>query len=49
MDFWDVDAMASKIVGVLRHDALKNELSGNAHAEVQNSTWDTAADRCIDV
>jgi glycosyltransferase involved in cell wall biosynthesis len=35
VDFWDVDDMTGKIVAVLRHNALKEELAENGHQEAQ--------------
>lgn len=33
VDFWDVDEMTNKIVGVLRHSPLREELRDNGHQE----------------
>ena len=32
-DFWDIDSMTNKIVSVLRHNALREDLSSNAKQE----------------
>ena len=49
VDFWDVDEMANKIVGVLRHPPLAEVLHENACAEMLHLTWDRAARACLNV
>ena len=43
VDFWDVDEMANKILGVIRHKGLKESLSENGKDEASKHTWDAAA------
>lgn len=43
MDFWDVDEMADKVLSVLEHPSLKNEMSKNGEHEAESQTWDKAA------
>lgn len=45
VDFWDVDEMANQITAAVRHDGLVSELQTNAHRELQNLSWDHAADK----
>ncbi len=46
VDFWNTDDLADKIIAVLRHPPLGAELRTNALSEVQDLTWDSAAQRC---
>ena len=48
-DFWDVDEMTNKIVGVLRHKGLKQTLSENGQREVESITWEDAAGKVENV
>lgn len=47
-DFWDVEDMANKILGVVSHKSLKETLWGNSRKEVQQVNWDVASQKCID-
>lgn len=49
VDFWDIDAMANKMVSVLRHDALQEALTENGHHEVKKFNWNESAEKCIDI
>lgn len=49
VDFWDTEEMANKIVSVLRHPSLHTTLKDNSVGEVQNFSWDTAAQECLNV
>lgn len=49
VDFWDVDEIANKIIAVLRHPSLGDELRSNADLELRKLTWDGAAQKCMDV
>ena len=49
VDFWDIDDIASKIISVLQHDALRDELQSNAMHEVEKFSWHAAAQKCVDV
>jgi glycosyltransferase involved in cell wall biosynthesis len=48
-DFWDVDDMADKILGVLGSRALSESLSEHGLRDVRRATWDSAAGRCVAV
>lgn len=47
VDFWDVDAMANKIIAVLKHDALSHTLRVHADVELRRLTWDETAQKCL--
>ena len=43
VDFWDTDAMADKILSIIRHPVLKQTLSQEGKRQVKDITWDKAA------
>lgn len=43
VDFWDVDAMADAINGLLNYNALSNYFKQHGQIEVNNLKWDNAA------
>jgi glycosyltransferase involved in cell wall biosynthesis len=45
-DFWDVEDMADKIIGVLRSGGLKRTLGENGVRDVEQVTWEKAAGKC---
>ena len=45
VDFWDIDLMASKMIGALRSQALLDELSRNARIEFEKLSWQQTADK----
>lgn len=47
VDFWDVRAIASHIVGLLRYPALRAAMSEAAHEEVKTRSWEQSAERCM--
>ncbi|HLC55980.1 MAG TPA: glycosyltransferase family 4 protein [Candidatus Nanoarchaeia archaeon] len=49
VDFWDVDEMANKILGILDNNVLYNELKENGKKELEHVTWDNSAKKCIEV
>jgi glycogen synthase len=49
VDFWDVEALADAIHGVLVHKPLSQTLSRGAAIEVKSVTWDAAARKIIDI
>lgn len=49
VDFWDVDEMTNKILGVVHHKGLKQTLSENGQQEVQAITWEDAAGKVENV
>lgn len=48
-DFWDVDEMTNKILGVIRHRGLRESLSENGLREVAGLTWEEAAGKVENV
>ena len=48
-DFWDVDEMTNKILGVIRHKGLRQSLSENGRREVADLTWEDAAGKVENV
>ncbi len=47
VDFWDTEQMADLILGVLNYDQIDKELSKNAYKELDNITWEKAAEKFI--
>lgn len=45
VDFWDTDAMANAIYGVLNYKALSDFLMKDAEAEISQISWSNAADK----
>lgn len=48
-DFWDIDDMADKIVSVLDHETLHENLRDNGRRETERLTWTEAARKCIEI
>lgn len=46
VDFWDTEAMADKILAVLRHPPLGQTLRRHGVIDVRRLTWDDAAAKC---
>jgi len=49
VDFWDIDEMANKMIGVLRHRPLRECLGRNGAAEVTRINWSNAAAACEEI
>jgi glycogen(starch) synthase len=49
VDFWDVDELASKMLGALRHECVRKEMGENGHREVSRMSWLDVADKTIEV
>ncbi len=49
VDFWDIDEMSNKIISILRHSPLKEEIASNAEREVSGLNWETPAQKCMAV
>jgi len=49
INFWDTDELANKIVAVLKNPSLRKVLSENGYENVQRCTWDSAADKCVNI
>lgn len=48
-DFWDVDSMANKMLGVLRYPVLRDEMAMNGQRETAGMSWLDVADKTISV
>lgn len=48
-NFWDVDDMADKILGIVHSDVLRETLKEHGSREVNQVTWTNAAKSCVDV
>ena len=49
VDFWDVDDIANKIIGILHYRTLHHELKEHGSMEVRSFTWDVPAGKCIGI
>jgi len=49
VDFWDIDEMASKIIAVLKYNALHHCLKEHGLIEIKKISWNDSAKKCIDV
>jgi glycosyltransferase involved in cell wall biosynthesis len=49
VDFWDIDALADAIYGILHYDGLRKMFLKYGKAEVDNLKWENAALNVIDV
>lgn len=49
VDFWDIDAMANKMVGLLRSDTMRSELHANSYREYLSRSWDDSADKVLHI
>lgn len=49
VDFWDVDAMADAIYGILHYPALANFFSVKGKEDVDNLKWDTVAAKLLGI
>jgi glycosyltransferase involved in cell wall biosynthesis len=43
VDFWDTDALAQAISGILKHESLAEMLRSNAMKDITSITWNSAA------
>ena len=49
VDFWDVNELANKMLGVIKYDCLRGEMKHNGYLEVQKFNWDSIADDTLNV
>ncbi len=49
VDFWDINELVNRIISVLDHDELQNEMVINASTEVKRFNWHDVAKKCIDI
>jgi len=48
-DFWDIDAMADAIYGILNYPDLRNMIVKNGKEEVIKLKWDNSARHVMDI
>ncbi len=49
VDFWDVNELANKIIGILRYQTMRNEMEKNGTAEISSINWDSVAEKTVKV
>jgi len=49
VDYWDIKKMANYIVGILKYDQLKNELSQNAQQELTKFDWQERVNQILNI
>jgi glycogen synthase len=49
VDFWDIDALADAIYGLLHYEGLNSMFSRYGREEVDNLKWDNAAFKVLQV
>ena len=49
VDFWDIDALADAIYGLLHYEGLKKMFIKYGKTEVDNLKWDNAAGKVLEV
>lgn len=49
VDYWDINEMANQITSVVRYDSLRDELHNNAYKEYERLSWDSSADRLLNL
>ncbi|MCL4376538.1 MAG: glycosyltransferase family 4 protein [Candidatus Parvarchaeota archaeon] len=49
VDFWDTEQMADLILGLLDYSEANKEITKNAYRELDNITWEKAAEKFIEV
>lgn len=49
VDFWDVDAMANKIIAVLKYPVMAREMIRNCRQELRTVRWEAAAEKVLSI
>lgn len=49
VDFWDIDAMANKILSVLKYQPLQETLRENGNHDVNHLSWESQTNKIIDI
>jgi len=49
VDYWDINEMANQITTVMQNDSFRDELLQNSNKEFQKLSWNSAADKLVDV
>lgn len=48
VDFWDTEETANKIISILKYSELHQCMRDNCLSEIKKSSWDNAADKCLE-
>jgi len=49
VDFWDIDQIVNKMLGVLKYRELSDSLKHHGSLEVKKFNWDVPAEKCLKV
>lgn len=49
VDFWDTDELANKIIAVLKHGVLAEELVNNSKHDLENLNWTEQSKKVLDI
>lgn len=49
VDFWDINQMASKIIGLLNYKELHKELQTKGYHESKEANWEGPASKCLNI
>jgi glycogen(starch) synthase len=49
VDFWDTQELANKIIAVLKHGVLAEELTNNSKRDLEQLSWDDQTKKILDV
>lgn len=49
VDFWDVDELANKLIAVLKHGVLAEELTNNSRQDLEKLNWGEQSRKIIDI
>jgi len=49
IDFWDTNAMASKILALLQYSSLHHEIKNQGYLEAKNAVWTIPASKCLNI
>lgn len=49
VDFWDTDELANKIIAVLKHGVLAEELINNSKRDLESLSWSTQSKKVLDI
>jgi glycogen(starch) synthase len=49
IDFWDTDALANAIFGLLEYSALRNTFKRENEIEIESISWNTTAEKIINI
>jgi glycosyltransferase involved in cell wall biosynthesis len=49
VDFWDIDEIANKILAILNHEPLRQEIVARSSQDIQRFQWDSAAQNVVNL